>query len=249
MSHFRDIGFDVERKEDIMCLFSEVRGLSRKQEFGKYIQYITDDGSGARLYWYFRKGNLFRKEEFLGITPAFQGSTSQHIRDPEFKPNQEWPLEPSLDLWINNSETNEEYPLIVDVVNYLEVQNKDFTKLSNIKATLFANTFEYYQREEEFWKQYPKKNYVHVPAPGMFIPTGTFSPNDNQNFKSHAECWCYGKVIKSQKLVNQITKNEFYHFVMETYAANYDIVTQIKGTIDLKQVTIIGGIFWPCAIL
>lgn len=249
MSHFSDIGFKVEGPGDILCLFSEVKDVSIKQEFGKYIQYITDNGSRGYLYWYFKKSNLFHKEEFLGVMPAFKDSTSQCVRDIKLKPNKEWTLEPSLDLWITKPETGEEYPLIIDIANYLEAQNDNFTKLGSVQVTLFANSFECYKNEEEFWKQYPKKDEIHIPAPGMFIPTGTFSPNGDHNFKPHAECWCYGKVTKAEKLVNQITKNEFCHFIIETCAASYDVVTRVEDGVNLKDIAIIGGVFWPCVIL
>lgn len=249
MSHFTDIGFRVERQEDIITLFSSFKHESKKQVFGKYIQYITQDESGARLYWYYRKGSLFHKEQFLGVMPAFKGSLSQNIRKPGLIPNHDWPLEPSLDLWVNNSETNDEYPLVVDISNYLEVQNSDLTKLTHINGTLFANHFEFYKSEDEFWKRNPKKDGVHIPAPGMFIPTGTFSPKNDSNFIPHAECWCYGKIVNAEKLINKLTGLEFYHFIMETLAATYDVVVGPQIPIDLGRVTIIGGTFWPCTIL
>ncbi len=249
MSHFTDVGFQIEEKEDIARLFEHVKSISRKQEFGKYVQYVTEDSSGACLYWHFTRGGLFSQEKFMGVTPTFVGKLSQHIREPRFKPNAEWPLEPSLELWVSNPQTNEEYPLIVDMVNYLEVQSMDFTKLESIKIVLLANSFEYFLNEDDFWKKYPKKDKVHFPAPGMFIPTGTFSPNDNPNFEPHAECWCYGKVIKAEKLFNRITNHEFYHFTMEAYAATYDVITHSTQPIDLNDVAIVGGTFWPNAIL
>ena len=139
MNHLADIGFGVKSPDELAHVFSKLKDVSQKKISGKYIQYVTEDPSGARLYWIFRKTGLFRKEEFVSFIPAFKGDSFQSIRALKFKPNPEWPLEPSLDLWISDSELGEEYPLIVDVANYVEVQNQDFTKLDKIQTVLLCN--------------------------------------------------------------------------------------------------------------
>jgi hypothetical protein len=49
--------------------------------------------------------------------------------------------------------------------------------------------------------------------------------------------------------MNGITGLEFYHFVMQTYAATYDVVVGADEDMDLNNIKIIGGNFWPCVIL
>ena len=249
MNHLADIGFGVKSPDELAHVFSKLKDVSQKKISGKYIQYVTEDPSGARLYWIFRKTGLFRKEEFVSFIPAFKGDSFQSIRALKFKPNTEWPLEPSLDLWISDSELGEEYPLIVDVANYVEVQNQDFTKLDKIQTVLFVNSFEHYENEDAFSVRYPKKGKVQFPSSLMFVPSGTFSPKKDPLFVPHAEGFGYGRVMKAEKLVNQITGKEFHHFIMKTYAATYDVVAQIEEDIDLTKVQIIGGNFWPCTIL
>ncbi len=250
MNHLADIGFEVKNPGELAHIFSELKDVSKKQIFGKYIQYVIEDQSGARLYWICKKTGLFRKkEEFVSFIPAFKCDSFQSIRALKLKPNLEFPLEPSLDLWISDSELEEEYPLIVDIANYLEVQNQDFTKLDKIQTALFVNSFEHYESEDAFGVRYPKRGKVQFPSPQMFVPSGTFPPKNDPRFIPHAEGFGYGKVIKAEKLVNQITGKEFYHFTMKTYAATYDVVAQIEEDIDLTKVQIIGGNFWPCTIL
>lgn len=249
MSHLSDIGFVVNNPEEMARLFFDFKKTCKRQVSDKFVQYVLEDKSGARLYWLFKKVGLFGKEEFVSFIPSFKGDLVQRIRAPKLKPNQKSPLEPSLDLWITDPEENQEYPLIVDISNYLEVKDTDFSKLGSIRVVLFADSFEYFENKNEFNVRYPRKSEHQFPSPGMFIPTGTFSPKNNPDFIQHAACWCYGEVIKSATLLNQLTGKEFFHFIMKTYAATYDVVTEANEKINLKKVGIIGGEFWPCAIV
>jgi len=249
MSHLSDVGFKVEKPEDIEKIISNFKIQAERKDFGNYFQYKLSDESGAHFYWYGQKKTFFRQEQIVGFIPAFKGGIKQEIKGVHLLSNKEYPLEPSLDLWVYNN--SDEYPLIIDIVNYLEIKDKKIEGLKEINAILFAKDFEYFNDNDDFYQKYPKKNEkAHIPAPGMFIPTGTFSPKDDPGFKPHAECWCYGKILKEEKLENKLTGEYFYHFIMKTYAAEYDVVVDVKSVNVKPNIgAIIGGVFWPCTIL
>lgn len=248
MSHLSDIGFRVETTGDVGKIIFKFQNKAENKKFGKNFQFNLKDESGAVFYWYGRKKSFFVKEKIIGFIPAFKGEISQKVKVVHLLPNKKFPLEPSLRLWIYNNK--EEYPLIVDMPNYLEIQRFKFEDLKEIHAVLFAQNFEYFTDEDEFFKKYPKGDNVSVPAPGMFIPTGTFSPKNDPKFKEQAKCWCYGRVIKEEKLENKLTGEYFYHFIMKTYAADYDVVVDVKDVNTKPNIgAIIGGEFWICAII
>lgn len=200
--------------------------------------------SGAQLNWFTSKPSLFKRESLLGVDPSFTGKNVQKVKYAKLIPNKKYPCEPSLSVYVYDNENNE-YPLIMDMYNYLEKRDIDFSKVSKVTVTLFAKVFESFEDKSIFWKKYPRGEKISIPAPGMFIPTGTFSPVNDPAFIPHAECWCYGEVISFSKLINNISGGEYYHFVMKTLAASYDLVVDtklVKG--DPRKFEIIGGTFW-----
>ncbi|MDE2145026.1 MAG: hypothetical protein KGJ01_03655 [Patescibacteria group bacterium] len=311
MSHFSDIGFDIKSIDHMKELFLELKPRSLRSQHGRYIQYLTEEKSGAQLFWYTEKPSLFGKEELTGISPAFNGKTIQREIDKiKILPPPPYP-ETTIYLWLHGDDG--EYPLVVDVPD-LEIKGKNVKTATSMQATLFPNKFEYFENYESFREKYPvkkatgtvnmvgpseasplaapsgmsledalskiadiaqkvpgdqttaqknmarlivdfyttffKDNGVATPSSEMFVPTGTFPPKKDPNFKPHSDCWCYGKVISVDKKVNTLTNLEYYHFTMKTYGATYDVVSGMNKIPHEPQIgSIIGGRFWICAKL
>ena len=247
MSHFSSIGYRIDSPDELDQLSDSLKAKSTKKEFGKYTQYVADDESGSQLFWHTEKSFPFGKEQGLGMTPAFKGKCIQKIKEAHFRPDVPYKFEPLLFVWVYDDDGSE-YPLAVDLLNDLEIKDKDVDSFEVMQATLFAEEIEFFPNEDAFWKKYPKKEKISFPSPGMFIPTGTFSPKDDPEYKPHAACWCYGEVISSERLVNKFTDISFWHLVMKTYAASYDIVADINMfDAQPKKGGIVGGKFWICA--
>ena len=244
----------MEGKEGYADLLKKLHPLSQKKKIGAYYKYTYNDPSGAQVFIYSKAG-FFKKEEFFCAFPGFEGKGIQKIWSAE-EPGldgyeygariineEKCEVEGTLSCWVHN-EKDEEYPLLIDIQNYLETMEKKTSEIKRVQITLFPHQFEHYKTEQDFRKKYPKGEKNPFPSPGMFIPSGTFSPKNYPNFKPHAECYCYGRVEFAETLKNEFSGLEFQHVIIDTYGAKYDVLVDWTHKQDIEIGDIVGGFFW-----
>jgi hypothetical protein len=248
LDRFTVIGYDIANPEAINDFIASNLPNAQATQFGNITQhYLNDSVAGTELHFYSHMEKSFlgkEKRQVFCILPSFKGSTRQGVRNVQLMmPNKNCEACASLYLWV--SKDGEEYPLIVALPNYFEIQNNDFSVINEVGTTLFPREFRYWKSEADFKSD--TKNPMSKFAVKSFIPSGTFSPKDDPNFVLKAECICNGIIKSIEKKTNSTTNKKFYHFVVDTYAAEYDVVIH-ESFFDMEPEVnwIIGGVFWVC---
>ena len=246
MNDFLAIGYNID---DIEAFFGESFSKLKKTEYINFVEYyIKDNNKKSELYLYteVKKSFLWKKtENFLCAKPSFCGITKQSVKKLDFVFSNECPLCVSLNLWVGKN--GEDYPLRVDVPNYLEIKDIDLSIINNISITLFPHQLSYWPDVQSFEKEAEKTKM----AVKSLIPSGTFSVKENdKDFKPSASCICNGIVISAEEITNEHTGLSLYHLVINTYGADYDVVVQKDALKELPKInSVVGGTFWVCGKL
>lgn len=261
-TNFSNIGFKINFSEldnrqvgeMLFSLFKDkFKHQSKKIEINDdYIAYKTKDESGGVLYWYIKRHFLYGKLSFVDLVPGFDGSVYQEVNSVKYIENQSTGFEKNISLWVGKDQDGGGYPLIVALPGYYLENIGKLESVEKIQITLFSlGNIEYYKNENEFEEKYPKNEQGIGLGSQMFIPSGNFSPLDEkseenkEDFVPQPECLCYGKVVSAKKLTNKIGGGDFWHIVLDTYSAKYDVVADVELLKEEpKAGEIIGGSFY-----
>jgi hypothetical protein len=195
---------------------------------------------------------LYGKLSFVDLVPGFDGSVYQEVNSVKYIENQSTGFEKNISLWMGKDQDGGGYPLIVALPGYYLENIGKLESVEKIQITLFSyGNIEYYKNENEFEEKYPKNEQGIGLGSQMFIPSGSFPPlnekseENKEDFVPQPECLCYGKVVSAEKLTNKIGGGDFWHIVLDTYSAKYDVVADAEMLSECPKVgEIIGGSFY-----
>lgn len=261
-TNFSNIGFNInfsglDNKQVVEMLFSlfkdKFKHQSKKIEINDdYIAYKTKDESGGVLYWYIKRHFLYGKLSFVDLVPGFDGNVYQEVNSVKYIENQNTGFEKIISLWMGKNRDDGGYPLTVALPGYYLENISKLDSVEKIQITLFSfNNIEIYKNEEEFEKSHPRNEQGIGMSSKVFIPSGNFPPfneeseENKEDFVPQPECLCYGKVVSAEKLPNKIGGGDFWHIILDTYAAKYDVVADAELLKEEpKEGEIIGGSFY-----
>lgn len=261
-TNLTNIGYKIDftgydNQQIIKMLFSlfkkNYKRRSKKIEISdNYVAYKTKDESGGVLYWYVKRNIFHGGLTFTDLAPGFDGKTYQEVNSLKYIENQSTGFEKLISLWMGKDQDGGGYPLIVALPGYYLENIGKLESVEKIQITLFSyGNIEYYKNENEFEQKYPKNEQGIGLGSQMFIPSGSFPPlnekseENKEDFVPQPECLCYGKVVSAVKLTNKIGGGDFWHIVLDTYSAKYDVVADAEILSECpKAGEIIGGSFY-----
>ncbi len=241
MSHFSNIGFEVNNTEDFVTLCQKIiRKCVRIQvEGGAYFQY--SDPSGAELWI---QANA--RKDLIGANPYFQGKSkrivslsSKHKKEPS-----------ELDGYFicdaysrdDTEKRNALYPFVFDLPNAQTLPKTKLPLTTEIQLTAFAHKIEIFKDEKEFKEK--AENYSNM-ASKSFIPNGLFNPDKTERATTEALAIFIGEVKEAQIKTNSFTNNRFHWMLVDTYGGEIDVVTDSgKLNKEPQKGNFVWGQFW-----
>jgi hypothetical protein len=237
MSHFSNIGFNVNSQEEFVGLCQNVykKTLKIKASGGTYFQY--SDPSGAEL-WIQENS----KKELIGANPYFHGKsrrsvqlTSKHKKEPS-----------ELDGFFmcealsQDDKSGSLYPFAFDVPDMQALPKLEYPYVTKIQLSAFAHAIDLYENEKEFEEQRVVKM-----SSKSFIPSGLFSSNEGNKTSPDTTGIFVGEVKEAQIKINSLSGKKFYWMLVETFGGEIDIVATISQIAKEPQKgNIVSGKFW-----
>lgn len=242
MSHFSAIGFDIQTEEDISRLVDEILDVAIEHSVHEHLTYLRyTDPSGAEIWLC---GNN-ESQKIVGCTPCFLPIQTQNFGIMKMMPIQQGQYgDGSTYGWLNaeyfDDDMDGTYPLFIDLPDYLNHQNKQHNQKAYL--TLFAEDVSLYVDEDEFYQS--KEQDKLSPAKECFFPMGTFT-DDNSYDAMNAQVLVGGTVLKGELRTNQLTKNQFYWCLIQTYGSHYEAVYPFDMFDKVPEVgNIVFGKYW-----
>lgn len=245
MSNLSDIGFPVSGEEDVNRMIQNVLPFVKSIPCPLGVYYKFADESGAEIYL---QSNL--QQELIGFNPHFAGKSRRTVGLTKIIERDSSVLDGGFHGWArpadkNDPETTGEYPFVFDAPDFLTVGRIDFPQTLEIQLTAFAsNDFKIYADENEY---YDSQDSEPKFAARFFIPSGLFLPDErNTPLEPPRPIGTFAGVIKEFELkTNQLSKEKFYWFLVETLGGETDVVADPKLiTTEPKIGGIVGGQFW-----
>jgi hypothetical protein len=246
-SNLSSIGIPVKSNEELSKILSKASKFSEKIdcEYGYYLKWSSK--TGAELWIQVNKN-----DEFIGFNPFYNGESNFSIGIIEKINNEKYnDFEALLYAWANPKDNNLEmgdYPFVFDCVNISAVDKIKLPCIMNIKLSAFAYNLEIYPNEEYYNIEQKRINGEHHYASKSFIPSGTFSPNDDDKpFKIIPEAIFTGMILDYKEYKNELTGKKYFWIKTETYGGIIDIAADTNLINNkLKVNSIISGVFYMC---
>ena len=244
-SHFSSIGLPVKSNEDMKNLLSKAleRGEKLFCDYGHYSKWTSI--TGAELWIHVDNSN-----EIIGVNPFYHGSSNFNVGIVNRIEKEEYnDFEGLFYAWANPSEDDIElgdYNFAFDCVNNSIINELRLPCIKKVKLSAFAHELTIYSNENDYHSKQTKKPYY---ATKSFIPSGLFSPDDNENepFEIIPEAIFTGIILEYNNFVNELTNEKYYWIKTETYGGIIDVVVDPKFVkTDLQINGIISGVFYLC---
>jgi len=243
MSNLSDIGFPVKSEQDVNVLITETINYveSIRCADGFYLRF--SDASGAEIYL---QGNP--EQELVGFNPHFDGQSKRLVGLTKAIERDSSPLDGGFYAWANPTdedvETSGEYPFVFDVPDFRTVEAIEFPHVCTIQLTAFAsNDFKVFADAEKF-RQSPDSNNM---ADKSFIPSGLFLPDEKMTaIEPPRPIGIFAGEIKAFELkTNELSKEKFYWFLVETLGGAVDVVADAKLVAGEPKIGgVVSGQFW-----
>ena len=117
-----------------------------------------------------------------------------------------------------------DYPLNIQVIDKLLFPNIEEDVEYNVEIVCFADELKLYTTEEEFCADHG------MMSPKSLIPIGTFSLNEEDESQT-SYVWMNGIIKRVERKINSYTGNPYYHLLIESLDAEYDVLVA-EGLID-----------------
>ena len=237
VSDFSSIGFNFEVFEDIYKLgkLASDRGERINIPMRGYYDKLSTE-SGAELW-----AQISKDHQGIGLHPAFNGECTIKVKARPFLESSRLSvLDGYYDCWLITSE--QDYPLLFESPNFYQTALDGSDIIAEAQVTAFAKEVKIFTDEDErkkdkiwgFW------------APQSFVPSGTFSTKENyESFEQQPVAIFSGYIKKVLLKRNEITGNKFYHLIVESLSASYDVVADPALLLSEPQVgNILSGQFY-----
>ena len=237
VSDFSSIGFNFEVFEDIYKLgkLASDRGERINIPLRGYYDKLSTE-SGAELW-----AQNTKDHQGIGLHPAFNGECTIKVKArPFLESSRLSELDGYYDCLLITSD--QDYPLLFESPNFYQTALDGNEIIAEAQVTAFAKEVKIFTDEDEknndeiwgFW------------AVQSFVPSGKFSPaGDDKSFEQHPRAIFSGFIRKVELKTNEITGNKFYHLIVESLSASYDVVVDpVLLPIEPKIGNIMSGEFY-----
>lgn len=236
VSDFSSIGFNFEAFEDIYKLGKLATDRGEKIEIpmrGSYYKLSTE--SGAELW-----AQISNDNQGIGLHPGFDGECVIRVKaNPFLDSSRLSVLDGYYDCWLITDD--QDYPLLFESPNFYQTSVSVDEVIAQAQVTAFAKEVKIFSNEEER----SKDEIWGLWATQSFTPSGKFSPNDDESFEQHPAAIFSGYIRKIELKRNEITGNKFYHLIVESLSASYDVVIDPSLLISEPQIgNILSGQFY-----
>lgn len=236
--HFRAIGFEVETEANLTLLVRQANaeGTWFDTEDGRNYRRWTP-GAGVEL-WLQIDG-----ERCIGMNPHLAGDGRFSLRNVQFLPDEQHPLDGSLHGQAplsNDPDDDGSFPILINLPNagvvreYLAAHPAAIVQVAAFahEIACFPDEYEFYQAQTEPFRV----------GSESFIPSGLFSGAAG---KPTAEARIAGKIERLEWRVNPFTGLRFLYLLVRTLGGSLDVVAapdEIAGT--PVEGGVVRGSFW-----
>ncbi|MDQ3322439.1 MAG: hypothetical protein M3525_08430 [Acidobacteriota bacterium] len=240
MSNLSDIGFPVRNDEDVNVLITETinRVEAIKCPQGFYLRFA--DSSGAEI---FLQGN--EKQELVGFNPHFDGKSRRIVRLTRAIERDSSELDGGFCALANPGEENDsgDYAFVFDVPDFRMVGEIDFPANCEIQLTAFAsNDFKIYESEQDY---YDAQTIEPKLAAKSFVASGLFAASENDDAPPRPIGIFSGEIKEFELKTNELSKEKFYSFLVETPGGEVDVVADVKLVANEPKIGgVVSGQFW-----
>lgn len=243
MSNLSDIGFPVQSEQDVNVLITETinRVESIRCPQGFYLRFA--DASGAEIYL---QGNI--NQELVGFNPHFDGKSKRLVCLTRAIERDSSELDGGFYAWANPREENNpesgEYPFVFDVPDFRTIGQIDFPKNREIQLTAFAsNDFKIYESEQDYYNAQTDEPKF---AAKSFVPSGLFAVGETDDDIPPRPVGVFaGEIKEFEQKMNELSKEKFYSFLVETLGGEIDVVADVKLVSGEPKIGgIVSGQFW-----
>ena len=237
-SHFSDIGFPVQSRDDFHAL--AIRASEEGQAFrtsdGTYVKWSP--GAGIELW-----AQLGRNDELIGLNPHFRGKGRMRVRLVEKISRPDGTvLDAAFYGWVNPSDNAAEdgdFPFVFDVPNS-KISEPRLGSVVQVQLAAFAHELRSYESVEAFDKSSESKF-----ASKSFIPSGLFSPEGEATVPPEAHAIFTGHVLETSLLTNPVTGDAFCWAHVSTLGGEIDVVADPVLLNDVVRTGgVVTGSFW-----
>lgn len=241
MSHFANVGFDVQDNDALNDLLEKVysKGDSVNSRQGLYVRY--QDESGAELWI-----QVTEKKELVGINPFFDGESAVRVGIMSALDNAEDFLDGSFYGWANpdNLEGEEpgDYPFVFDLPDFYATTEFDMPSTQRVMLNAFAEQIEIFKSEEEFLELQPTEMSM---APESFIPIGLLDEDGGPSTDPKAFALINGRILACELKHNQLTGQSFWWLFVKTLGGKLDVMVAEEEMIKKPEAgNVVSGTFW-----
>ncbi len=240
MSNLSDIGFPVKTDEDVNVLITETinRVEAIKCPQGFYLRFA--DASGAEI---FLQGN--EKQELIGFNPHFDGKSRRTVRLMKIIERDSSELDGGFYALAGSGEGDDSgnYTFVFDVPDFRMNSDIELPANREIQLTAFAsNDFKIYESEQAFDDAQADEPKL---AAKSFAASGLFAAKENDDAPPRPIGIFSGEIKEFELKTNELSKENFYSFLVETSGGAVDVVADVKLVAEEPQIGgVVSGQFW-----
>ena len=238
-NHFSSIGFPIYSEEALEEL---VQTLEVNEVFetmhGHYL--LSAPGKGVELWL-----QADHDRNLIGIHPHFSGSGRMKVALTTTLTDEEMPLDGSFHGWADPEDDDPEsgcYPFLFDAPDFFTHDTENpLTRTVTVQLAAFAEELNYFRDEEAYYRSQEEGEISY--AVESFIPIGLFTDKAEASPSAHA--LFTGRIQDVEIKVNPLTKNSFYHILVQTLGGSFDVVSD-PSLLDEKPIIggVVSGTFW-----
>ena len=211
---------------------------------GFYLKFA--DASGAEIWL---QGNS--EQELIGFNPHFAGVSRRRVGLTQAIAREASELDGGFHAWANPmgdaGEMSGDYPFVFDVPDFRLNEISQFPYVCDVQLTALAsNDFVIFADEKSYdASQTDELKY----SAKSFIPVGLFAFDaDEEAIDLNAVrpiARFAGEIKKFELKINQLSGNEFYWLLIDTFGGEIDVVADAKLISSEPQIGgIVSGQFW-----
>ncbi len=242
MSHYANIGFDVQTDAELNQLVEQAyeAGKPVKSRKGLYVRYL--DPSGAELWL-----QVNENKELVGLNPYFQGESCVEVEIHEAMIDETEYLDGGYYCWANPGAPNDkeepgDYPFVLDLPDFFSNPEYDMPCRKNVSICAFAEELQVFESEEMFDSIQPSEIMMSSES---FIPVGLLGDEGDLDASPQAFAVVNGRILSTELKNNTLTDQPFWWMHVQTFGVKLDVVASSELINEVPQVgNIISGTFW-----
>lgn len=233
MNDYSNVGLRIKSHNDLENLTERYKDSLKlcSSDFGSY-RLLTIDNC-IELWFPVKSGKI----DIKGCEIHYQTDCFTNVSGADWQYLSEDNLSGMMRVW--NGTDGELFPLNISVPNPALVPPTDSEATYDCQISCFTQDLSIYDTVAEYEKEHPDV------ASQSVIPCGTFSHNNDPDFKQSATAIIAGEVILCGKRQNSCTGEYYHHIRIKSLGMTFDIVADehfITKPVNIGS--IVGGVFW-----